>query len=157
QPRDQRRVGRAGRLNGINAAVEGDDVGGVEAAKIVDPESPLLDHRAHQVEAARDALVAALIKADVGYEWDPEDRSLDLPAAILRGDRARRIRGRPRHRLLGRPDIAARKVLKMRKSSSPYMRQPAHAIAASATNVTTSEIGEPIGAGAACFRIALKS
>ena len=35
-------------------------------------------------------------------------------------------------------------VLKMRKSSSPNMRQPAHAIAASAKNVTTSEIGEPM-------------
>src|ERR1035437_3050276 len=156
-PRNQRRIGRAGRLDGINMAVEGDDVGGVEAAKIVDPQNAFLDYRAHQVEAARHALVGALIKVGVGDERDQEDRSLDLAAAILRGDRTRRVRGGPLHRLLERPDVAARNVLKMRKSSSPNMRQPAHAIAASATNVNASEIGEPIGAGAACCRIAFKS
>src|SRR5208282_1583474 len=85
------------------------------------------------------------------------DRSLDLAAAILRSDRAARVRGGRLHRLCERPDMAARSVLKMRKSSSPNMRQPAHANPASAANVNASEIGEPIGAGAPCCRIASKA
>ena len=119
QPRKQRGVGRAGRFDRIDAPVKRDDVGGVVAAKIVDPQRVLLEHRAHQVEAARDALIGALVKVRVGDERDQEDRGLELPDAIRGRDSAAGVRGAGRHRLFGRPAIAVRNRLKMRKSSSP--------------------------------------